>query len=100
MSLRRLTQTLIVISSLIAATAPIGLSVAAPQALNIWVESISNKVLPTTAPGSALSISLEGARRSVEAAQIIVRANGSALTGVNLTASDLSDGHGHTLARS
>ncbi len=73
---------------------------AAPQAMTVWVEHSNNKVQPTTAPGSTSSISLEGARRSVEAAQIIVRANGSSLTGVNLTASDLSDGHGHTLARS
>ena len=73
---------------------------AKPQAMSVWVEHIHNKVQPTTAPGSTSSINLEGARRSVEAAQIIVRANGSALTGVNLTAGDLSDGHGHTLARS
>ena len=66
----------------------------------MWVESISNKVQPTTAPGSTNSLNLEGAQRSVEAAQIIVHANGSALTGVNLTAGDLSDGHGHTLTRS
>src|SRR5512135_3765043 len=70
------------------------------QALTVWVQSISNKFQPTTAPSSASSINLEGAKRSVEAAQIIVHANGAALTGVNLTASDLSDGHGHTLTRS
>ncbi|HTP08938.1 MAG TPA: hypothetical protein VMP08_11850, partial [Anaerolineae bacterium] len=73
---------------------------AAPQALTVWVEHINNKVQPTTAPGSTSSINLEGARRSVEATQIIVRANSSALTGVNMIASDLSDGHGHTLTRS
>ena len=75
-------------------------SSATTQALSVWVESISNKVQPTTVPGSTSSIYLEGARRSVEAAQIIVRANGSALTSVNLTVGDLSDGHGHTLTRS
>ncbi len=75
-------------------------SAAPAQVLNVWVESISNKVQPTTAPGATSSLNLEGAQRSVEAAQIIVHANGSALTGVNLTAGDLSDGHGHTLARS
>jgi hypothetical protein len=66
----------------------------------VWVEHPNNKVQPTTAPGLTSSISLEGAQRSIEATQIIVRATGSALTGVNLTASDLSDGHGHTLSRS
>lgn len=38
----------------------------------------------------------EQPERSVEAAQIIVGAQSAALTGVNLTASDLSDGFGHT----
>ena len=73
---------------------------AVPQAMSVWVEHINNKVQPTTTSGSTSSINLEGARRSVEATQIIVRANGSALTGVNLTAGDLSDGHGHTITRS
>lgn len=100
MSIRRFIQTVIAISVLIAANGPIGSSVAAPQALKVWVESISNKVQPTTALGSTSSINLEGAKRSVEATQIIVRANGAALTGVNVTASDLSDGLGHTLSRS
>ncbi len=89
----------LVVISLLISFSPIPIA-ATPQALSVWVESISNKVQPTTAPGSTSSINLEGAQRSVEAAQIIVRANGSALTGVNLTASDLSDGHGHTLPRS
>ena len=100
MSIRRLIQTVTAISALIAANGPIGLSVAAPQALSVWVESVSNKVQLTTAPGSTNSLNLEGARRSVEAAQIIVWANGSTLTGVNLVASDLTDGLGHTLNRS
>jgi hypothetical protein len=100
MSIRHLSRTLVIVCALIAANLPIGPMAAAPQALSVWVESISNKVQPTTALGSSSSINLEGAQRSVEAAQIIVRANGSALTGVSLTASDLSDGHGHTLTRS
>src|SRR5512141_1023376 len=100
MSIRRLSRILIIVCALIAANLPIGPLVAAPQALSVWVESISNKVQPTTAPGSTSSINLEGAQRSVEAAQIIVRANGSTLTGVNLAAGDLSDGHGHMLTRS
>ena len=93
-------STIIITCALVAAALPIGPVAAAPRALSVWVESISNKVQPTTVPGSTSSIYLEGARRSVEAAQIIVRANGSALTSVNLTVGDLSDGHGHTLTRS
>jgi hypothetical protein len=70
---------------------------AAPQAMQIWVEHIANKVQPTTAPGSASSILLEGASDSYVAAQIIVRANGDALAGVNMTASALGDGRGHAI---
>jgi hypothetical protein len=79
--------------------APVSLArPAAPQTLTVWVEHIINKVQPTTAPGSSHSISLQGARRSVEAAQLVVRANGSPLTNVNLAASPLNDGQGHSLA--
>ena len=101
MTLRRIISLLIIVLVAIAPSSAITPPIAAaPQSMAVWVEHISNKVQPTTAPGTGSSIALEGARRSVEAAQIIVRANGSALTGVNLTAGDLSDGFGHTLARS
>lgn len=68
--------------------------------MSIWVEHIANKVQPTTVAGTASSIRLEGARRSYEAAQLVVRANGGALTNVSMTASALSDGAGHTLSES
>ena len=74
MSTRRFFQIITVISTVIAANSPSGLSVAASQALNVWVESISNKVQPTTTPILTTSLNLEGAQRSVEAAQIIVGA--------------------------
>ncbi|MFZ6028723.1 MAG: glycoside hydrolase domain-containing protein [Chloroflexota bacterium] len=73
------------------------LSQAAPQAMQVWVAHIADKIQPTTAPGTANSISLEGARASYAAAQIIVHAGGEALSGVNITAGVLSDGHGHTI---
>jgi hypothetical protein len=66
----------------------------------VWIEHSNSKVQPTTAPGSITNVNLEGVRRSVETTQISVRANGSLLSGVNLIASDPSDGHGHTLPRS
>jgi hypothetical protein len=74
--------------------------VAQPAAMVVWTEHIAHKVQPTTAPGSGASIILEGARRSYEAAQIVVRAGGSALSDVNMAASALGDGAGHTIAAS
>ena len=73
---------------------------AAPTALNVWTQSVAYKVQPTTAPGSGSTLSMEGARGAYEAYQIIVTANGSALNGVNMSASALSDGNGHTIAAS
>ena len=43
---------------------------------------------------------LEGARKSYEAYQVVVSAGTAALTGVNLTASSLDDGAGHSLPAS
>jgi hypothetical protein len=67
------------------------------MAMTVWTEHIAHKVQPTTAAGSGTGSVLEGARRSYEAAQVVVRANGSALANVNMTASALSDGAGHTI---
>jgi len=72
----------------------------APAAMLVWTAHIAHKVQPTTAAGSDTTIVLEGARRSYESAQIVVRATGSALSGVNMTAGALSDGAGHTIAAS
>jgi hypothetical protein len=71
---------------------------ARPAAMLVWTETPGNKIQPTTAPGSGTAIAIEGARNAYEAAQIVVTASGEPLTGVNLTASDLSDGAGHTLS--
>lgn len=73
---------------------------AQPAAMTVWTEHIAHKVQPTTAAGAMSSILLEGARRSYEAAQVIVRADGGALADVNMASSDLSDGAGHTIAAS
>ncbi len=96
---RRASRTLVALILGLVLLAPfISAQPAVPSAMTIWTEHIAHKVQPTTAAGSGTGIVLEGARRSYEAAQIVVRANGSALTNVNMTASTLSDGAGHTLA--
>ncbi len=64
--------------------------------LKVWTASPEFKIQPTTAPGPGRAIVLEGAQNSYEAYQVVVSAD-SALSGVNVTASDLSDGAGHTL---
>ncbi|MEI6778908.1 MAG: glycoside hydrolase domain-containing protein [Chloroflexales bacterium] len=66
-------------------------------AMLVWTESTANKVQPSTAAGAGRDIVLEGARNSYEAAQIVVTAN-TALTGVTMIASPLSDGAGHTIS--
>jgi len=70
----------------------------AAATMTVWTQSVANKVQPTTAIGSGNSITLEGARSSYEAYQIIVHANGGALSSVNAMASNLSDGLGHTIS--
>lgn len=65
--------------------------------LHVWTASPANKIQPTTAPTTDAAITLEGARDSYEAYQVVITAGSAALSGVNLAASDLSDGSGHTL---
>ncbi len=65
--------------------------------LAVWVEHIGWKVQPTTAPGPTPSVALEGARRSYEASQIVVRGRAGKVTGVTFTASDLTDGAGRSI---
>ncbi len=68
-----------------------------PTALTVWTVGTATKVQPTTAPGVGQTVTLEGARQSYEAYQIVVKAGAAGLTGVNLTASGLADGLGHSL---
>ena len=67
------------------------------QALSVWTQSTAYKVQPSTAPTSQDAITMEGARASYEAYQVIVRASGAALSGVNLAAGALQDGAGDTI---
>ncbi|MBI4514818.1 MAG: DUF4091 domain-containing protein [Deltaproteobacteria bacterium] len=76
------------------------LPAAASTTMTVWTQSVANKVQPTTAPAGGTSIALEGARGSYEAYQIVVRADGGTVAGVDFAATDLSDGSGHIIAAS
>lgn len=89
------TPVLIVLSAILAPNAP--MAYAAPTAFTVWTVGTADKVQPTTAPGSGNTIVLEGARDSYEAYQIIVHADTAGLTGVNVSASAVSDGVSHTI---
>ena len=65
-------------------------------ALNVWTADPGTKIQPTTQPVPAPAIVLESARSSYVSYQIVVSANAS-LLGVNMTASTLSDGSGHSI---
>lgn len=76
------------------------LALPARGAMVVWTQSIACEVQPTAAAGASQRIVLEGARGSWEAAQVVVQASCGALSGVDLAASSLADGSGHTIASS
>ena len=94
------TISLIVVGLGLASTVSRADSASAPAAWSVWTQGTADKVQPTTAVGTGSSITLAGARVSYEAYQIIVHAGASGLSGVNASASALSDGLGHTLPAS
>jgi hypothetical protein len=70
---------------------------ASPQGLPVvFVAHPADKIQPTTAPGDAVEIRLEGPQRSVQAAQVIVRGSGGPLHWVFLEASPLTSPAGDT----
>jgi hypothetical protein len=71
----------------------------ASQSLNVWTSSPAAKIQPTTHPGIEKTIVLEGALGSYESYQVVVSAS-TALTGVNASASDLTDSAGHRILSS
>ncbi len=71
---------------------------ARPAALTAWTAPPADKLQPTTASTASTALVMEGARGATEAYQVVVTASGAALSGVNLSASTLSDGSGHTIA--
>jgi hypothetical protein len=68
--------------------------------LEVWTADAAQRVQPTSAAGSGRTMVMEGPRAAYESYQVVVRARSDALEGVNLLASDLSDGRGHTIASS
>jgi hypothetical protein len=72
-----------------------GPAVTAMGESSYWLQNTSLKVQPTTAPGvMGGTVPIEGARGATESYQIVLR---GALSGVQGTPSDLSDGAGHTI---
>ncbi len=70
---------------------------AAKGNLSVWTSGVGRKVQPTTTPGDGTSIAVATCRDAYASAQVVVRATGGDLSGVRVTAADLSDGAGHTL---
>lgn len=68
--------------------------------MQVWTQSTGNKVQPTTAPTSGKAVTVETAQNSYEGYQIIVRAYGGDLTGVNMKTSALLSASGGTIPAS
>ena len=65
----------------------------------LWTQTDAYKVRPADKPVTAnTTANVSGARGETASFQIVVTAKSSALSNVNVAMSDLSDGHGHTLA--
>jgi hypothetical protein len=71
-------------------TASVSVAAAATGGVTVWVTDPLTRVQPTDAPGTARSAAIKAARNEYEAFQLVVRApSGSALSNVNVVASDL-----------
>jgi hypothetical protein len=68
--------------------------------LEAWTADASARVQPTTAVGLGRTVVMEGPRAAYESYQVVVRAKSEVLSDVNLVASELSDGRGHTIKTS
>jgi Domain of unknown function (DUF4091)/Family of unknown function (DUF6067) len=66
----------------------------------VWTAGSGRKIQPTTAQGTGTSVDLVTYRDAYASAQVIVRATGGDLAGVQAAAADLSDGAGHVIAAS
>jgi hypothetical protein len=71
-----------------------------PGTLAVWTAGVGTKVQPTTAMGTGTSITVAAPRVAYAAGQLVVNGKGGQVDNVTVTASDLSDGAGHTLAGS
>jgi hypothetical protein len=71
-----------------------------PGTLSVWTQGIARKIQPTTAPGPGTTVDVASARKAWASWQLVVRGNGGGLQGVKVSVhDDLSDGNGHTLAK-
>ncbi|TAK02897.1 MAG: hypothetical protein EPO39_12875, partial [Candidatus Manganitrophaceae bacterium] len=70
----------------------------AANAMTVWTDHAIVKVRPNTpAKTDQASANLKGARNEFESFQLIVTADSGALSGVDVTVSDFTDNHGHTI---
>lgn len=66
-----------------------------------WTQGLSRKIQPTTEPGKEESVSVATYRKAWASWQLVVRGKGGMLRQVTVAMDgDLSDGNGHTLAKS
>ena len=71
---------------------------AAANAMTVWTDHATVKIRPNTPPKTdQTSASLKGARNEFEPFQLVVTADSGALSGVDVTVSDLTDDHGDTI---
>ena len=68
--------------------------------VEVWTADPSVRVQPTTVAEPARRVIIAGPRAAYESYQVIVRAGSERLDDVNITASDLSDGRGHSIRAS
>jgi hypothetical protein len=67
--------------------------------MSVFTQGTGKKVQPTQAPGMTNSVSVETYRDATIGAQVAVHSSGGDLHGVQVTIDDLSDGAGHTIAK-
>jgi len=74
---------------------------AAANAITVWTDHATVKIRPNTpAKTDQTSASLKAARNEFEAFQLVITADKDPLSGVDVTVSDLNDGHGNTIPAS
>jgi hypothetical protein len=77
-----------------------GTSLGPPGQLAVWTAGIGRKIQPTTAVGSASTVSVETCSDATASFQVVVHGKGGSLTQVEVALdADLTDGNGHTLGK-
>src|SRR5690242_7894651 len=83
--------------SLTALFSPLAMKAQSPT---VWVTSSLQRVGPSDAAGSGISIDLSAARDEYESFQVVVRAPITGLTHVDITVTDLQGPNGQTISKS